>query len=87
MAANLDGLMAVIANYLSQDNPPPNLVIQLETPADGNVMAQLGFRHENDLWIIGKDDALKAIQSYYGITKPFDWSNHWQQEKKRPFGG
>lgn len=82
----MDEVYIAITEYLKQKSIPKNLVLKFEQEPNAEAMTELGFRKENEFWIISRKDAEAALLKRLGIPKPFDWNEHWQQERKRPIG-
>ena len=80
----MDKIYEAINTYLNTSNPPPNLVLLLETPGLGASLLKMGFNQQDEYYIISKSDAQALLVAHQPHS--FDWNTHWAKEKQRPLG-
>lgn len=70
-----------ISIYLLQENVPKQLVISGGNQVEMN---KIGFVKQDNLWIISKKDAEKALENYISSLKPkgVDYEFYWKNEMK-----
>lgn len=77
----LSQVKRAIGQYISQDKPEPNLVLQLGDTVQVEAVTwleQVGAKQEKEFWVISREQAKKAL-----TPTSFDWDTHWKKEEER----